>query len=370
MMKRRWRTAALAVLCMGVMAMTAWQLPRLAARSPQVPGLQPRERTLLRIWVMGSPGGGQSWLTQQLRLFEKQHPGVMTHLRVVRPEDVADPEAVLPDVLLFMSGDMEDASLLTPLSVDRALRPELLAAGRTDGNQYALPLCWGAWVMAIDSAIEPGTAVTPAPTTLLGRPSVTSPPSEEPGYPLSAAALADVALQSPGGAALMALSSLLPPEGRPPLPEDFAQLSTGAVYDAFRARKCATAMLTTGQATALTSLAASGSGFPFRIMAPDAVVTDQVWYAGLTAEAPEAAWKLLAFLTAGDAQQALAAQGLHTVRDDVTLYAAGFSRDVEQAGQRRLTAVNAFLPAGEAAALAWQVFQGALSYADALAALL
>lgn len=369
-MKRRWRIAALSALSLAVLAAAAWQLPSLLAREPQVPGLQPQERTLLRIWVTGSPGGGQSWLTQQLRAFEKQHPGVMTHLRIVRPEDVSDPDAVLPDMLLFMPGDLTAPTLLTPLNPENPLRGELLAAGRVDDTQYALPLCWGAWVLAIDSALEPESSVTPAPTTLLGKPSATSAPQETPGYPLEAASAADVSLQSPGGAALLALSRLLPQGERPPLPQDFAQLSPTAVYDTFRSRKCATAMLTTGQATALTALAASGSGFPFRIMVPDTVATDQVWFAGLTADAPEAARQLLTFLTGPDAQQALAAQGLHTVRDDVVLYAAGFSHEVEQAGRAQLTAVNAFLPTDKAAALAWQVFQGTVSYADALAGLL
>lgn len=369
-MKRRWKTAALAILCLGMLAAAAWQLPDLIARKPEVPGLQPRERTLLRIWVTGSPGGGQPWLVQQLRAFEKQHPGVMTHLRIVRPEDVFAPEAVLPDVLLFLPGDLADTSLLAPITADSGLRPELLAAGRLGDVQYGLPLCWGAWVLAIDSALEPGHAATPAPTTLLGKPSATAAPQEAPGYPLAAAASADVALQSPGGAALLTLSRLLPPGERPPLPQDLGQLSTSAVYDAFRARKCATAMLTTGQATALTSLAASGSGFPFRIMTPDGIVTDQVWFAGLTEEAPEAARQLLAFLTVPDAQQALAAQGLHTVRDDLTLYAAGFSREVELTGKKQLCAINAFLSAAAVDALAWQAFQGTLAYADAVAGLL
>ena len=369
-MKGRFRTAVLAILCVGVIALAAWQLPQLMAGEPLVPGLQGRERTLLRIWVVGSPGGGQSWLTQQLRAFEKQHPGVMTHLRVVRREDMADPDAVLPDVVLFMQGDMADASVLTPLMPDDALRPELLAAGRLGGEQYALPLCWGAWVLAIDSAIEPGTAVTPAPTTLLGRPSATAAPSSSPGYPLAAASAADVPLQSPGGAALMALAQLLHQGSRPPLPEDFAQRSSSEVYDGFRARKYASAMLTTGQATALTSLAASGSGFPFRIIAPGTVVTDQVWYAGLTEDAPEVARQLLSFLTSQESQQRLAAQGLHTVRDDVSLYSSGFSHEVEQAARVQLSAANAFRSAQDVASAAWRLLQGSITWEEALASLL
>ncbi len=367
-MKPRRLLILIALMTVAVLMMT---LPGLWRQTAQVPGLMGRERVLLRVWITSSPGGAQAWLTKQLRTFEKQHPGVMTHLRIVSPEEITSPEAVLPDVILFMPGDLTaPETCLTPLTADSALREPLLRCGQHAGIQFGLPLCWGTWVMAIDGALEPGTAVTPAPTTLLGRPVATPAPSEAPGYPLTAAASAEVPLDCPGGAALLTLASLLPADARPPLPEDFAQRSASQVYAAFQARTCATAMLTTGQATAFTSLTSAGHGFPFRIMVPDTVVTDQVWLAGLTAESPPAAAELLSFLTAPEAQQSLASQGLHTVRDDLTLYAAGFAREVEMAGTFSLRAVNAFLPSAQVYAIAWQAFQGTLSLQDALPELL
>lgn len=343
----------------------AWHEPR------EAPGLQGRERTLLRIWITGSPGGGQAWLTGQLRAFERLHPGVSTHLRIVSPEEAADPEAVLPDVLLFLPGDVADpAALLTPLPTPGAIRSDVLRAGQLQGVPYALPLCWGAWVMAVDGSLEPEIAATPAPTTLLGRPAATTEPTAAPGYPLDAAAQAEVPLRSPGGAALLSMCALLPSDARPPTPEGFAHFTSAQVYAAFRARQCATAMLTTGQATAFSALTAAGQGFPFRIIVPDTLVTDQVWMAGLTRDAPPLAGELLAFLTAPDAQLALTAQGLHTVRDDLTLYAAGTSRQVEQAAARGIHAINAYLPASAAQEAAWRVFQGALTLTEVLASLL
>lgn len=336
----------------------------------EVPGLTGQPRTLLRIWITGSPGGGQTWLTQQLAAYEKQHRGVMTHLRVVSPEELSSPDAVLPDLVLCLPGDVTDPSAhFIPVSPDTALREPLLQSGRWQGTQYGWPLCWGAWVLAIDSALDPHPASTPAPTTLLGRPAATDAPTQSPGYPLEAVSAADCALHSPGGAALLTLSELLPSQERPPLPTDFTQLSPAEVYGAFQSRRCASAMLTTGQAIAFSGIVSAGKGFPFRLMAPDTVVTDQVWMAFLTPDAPAAAADLLAFLTSPPVQQALTAQGLHTVRDDLTLYAAGFSAQVEASGRNGLTAVNAFLPTNEVAAIAWQAFQGTLDVNEALAAL-
>lgn len=352
-------------------AALALSLPAVFRQDSPVPGLTAGSRTLLRIWVTSAPGGAQAWLTGQLKAFEKAHPGVMTYLRTVSPEEAQEPGAVLPDIILYMPGDLTSPQeLFTPLTGPFAAREALLRAGRWRGAQYGLPLCWGAWVLAIDSALEPGAALTPAPTTLLGRPAATTAPSAAPGYPREAASAADCALQSPGGAALLSLQCILAPDDRPPLPEDLAQRTPAEVYAAFQARQCATAMLTTGQATAFTSLVSGGKGFPFRIMTPAEIVTDQVWMASLTPSAPEEAAALLTFLTGSDAQQALISQGLHTVREDLTLYAAGFSAEVEQAGQRGLSAVNAYLPAQEVQSAAWQALQGTLDLSEALLPLL
>lgn len=337
-----------------------------------VPGLTGKQRTLLRIWTISSPGGGQAWLKQQLRTFEKAHPGISTWVRTVSPEDLAAPDAVLPDVVLYMPGDLADPEAqFLPLSGDMAardglLREELLRCGRWQQTQYGLPLCWGGWMLAIDAALEPGSAVTPAPTTLLGRPAAThdAVTTEAPGYPYDAAAQTECALQSPGGCALFAAGLLL--EKHPPLPEDFGTRPASEVYAAFRSRQCATAMLTTGQATAFASLTSGGSSFPFRLMTPNEIITDQVWLASVTADAPPEAALLLSHLTSMDAQKDLAGQSLHTVRRDLMLYAVGDAAQVEQAGQRTLAAVNAFIPTTQVQQSAWQFFQGTLSLNEAL----
>ncbi len=371
-MKRRPLPAIGVLLCALTIILAALALHRTGGASA-IPGLTGKERILLRIWAVDSPGGGQAWLKKQLHLFEKQHPQASTYLRLVSAEELTNPDAVLPDIVLYMPGTLTDPQQhFLPLSGEMVhsggLREELLRCGRWQTQQYGLPLCWGAWVLAIDSVLEPGSAATPAPTTLLGRPAATSAAATAAPYPLAAAAAADCALQSPGGAALFSLGLLL--EEYPPLPEAFGTLSPGDVYAAFRSRACATAMLTTGQETALAALVSGGSGFPYRVMTPDETITDQVWLASVTADAPDEAALLLSHLVSADAQKALAAQGLHTVRDDLTLYAAGTAAAVEQAAHRSLCAINAYMSPQEVNAAAWQFFQGSLTLAEALTPLL
>lgn len=373
MNKRRLGKAATAVICLLLIGGLAASLPALLTGNADIPGLSAKDRVLVRIWMVDSPGGAPAWLKTQLRAFEKQHPGVSTYLRTVSPEELTDPDAVLPDVVLYMPGNVRDPeTLFLPLTGDATVREgglvraELLRCGRWKDQQYGLPLCWGGWVLAIDSALEPGSAVTPAPTTLLGKPAATQNASAtpEPGYPLDAASKMECALQSPGGAALFTLGLLL--EERPPLPESFGTMKSAEVYSTFQKRQAATAMLTTGQATAFASLVSGGSGFPFRIMTAEEVITDQVWLASVTADAPKEAALLLSHLTSSDAQKALSAQGLHTVREDMTLYAAGMSAQVEQAARQSLAAINAYLDSAEVQSVAWQFFQGTLSLSDAL----
>lgn len=371
-MKRRLTKAAIAAVCMGMIALAAWGVSQLWTREARVPGLAAKERTLLRIWVVNAPGGAQTWLKAQLRQFEKQHPGVSTWLRTVSAAELTAPETVLPDIVFYMPGDVTSPErVFLPLSGDMPardglLREELLRCGRWQNQQYGLPLCWGAWVLAIDSALEPGSAVTPAPTTLLGKPAATADTSAtpEPGYPLDAASQTACALQAPGGAALFTLALLL--EERPPLPDSFGTLASSEVYAAFQRRQCATAMLTTGQTTAFSGIVSSGSDVPFRVMAAEEVITDQVWLGSITPDAPREAALLLSHLASAEAQKALSAQGLHTVRRDLTLYAAGLSAQVEQAAKAGLSAISAYIPQEEVHSAAWQFFTGRMNLDEAL----
>ena len=359
---------ALAILLAAALVLLT---PPLLSRqtAPRLP--HAADRTLLRVWVTSAIGGGQAWLKEQLKAWEKRNPGVMTYLRAVSPEEITEEGAVLPDLILYMPGDFTaPENIFSPLSGELSAREPLLRAGKWRGQQYGLPLCYGAWVLAIDSAIEPGSAATPAPTTLLGKPVPTDPAqaTQEPGFPLEAAARAEVALQAPAGGGLFALIPLL--EERPPLPKDFATLTAAEVYSGFLSRKYASALLTTGQLTAFSALTSAGSGFPFRVLSPSEVITDQVWFGSVVEGASGEAAALLAWLTGAQAQQALSQQGLHTVRDDLRLYAIGPEAQVETAAARSLTALNAYIPASDVQSAAWRAFSGREDLSGALLPLL
>ena len=355
------------LLTAALLLLTGWML----RQEPVAMLPRAAERSLLRIWVTSSVGGGTAWLKEQLRAWEKAHPGVMTYLRTVSPEEAVEEGAVLPDLILYMPGDFAaPEAIFSPLTGSMPAREALLRAGRWQGSQYGLPLCWGAWVLALDGALEPELAATPAPTTLLGRPAVTLSPlaTPAPGFPLEAASQAEIPLQAPQGAGLFALSMLL--EEKPELPADFALLPPAEVYSGFRARKYASAMLTTGQITAFSSLTGAGKGFPFRVMVPEEIITDQLWLGSVVQGAAEEAVALLAHLIAPEAQKALGSQGLHTVREDLRLYVTGTEAQVESAAARGLTAINAYVPAEDAASAAWRVFEGRENLSEALMGLI
>ena len=370
-MKKKRLLCALA-LCLTGLAL-AMIPPFLHGPGPeeQLPGAQEPPRQLVRLWITGAPGGGMAWLKTQLRAFERAHPGTACYVRQVSPETLLEPQSPLPDAVLFMPGDITaPENLLLPLSGSLQGEESLLRAGRWQGLQYAAPLCWSGWVLAVDSQYDDAPAVTPAPTTLLGRPAPTPDalPTATPGFPLERAKAAQAVLLAPRSAGLFSLRALTG-DIMATLPEEFAAMSSSAVYEAFLARKAASALLTTGQATALLSLLSAGRGVPCRFLTPREIITDQVWMAGLCADRPIAA-ALLSYLTGDTAQRALASQGLYPISAQLTLYGDGFSAQVEAAARRCLTAVNAFLPREQVQRAAWQAFTGSLDTEAALLPLL
>lgn len=335
-----------------------------------LPGSDLVQRQLLRIWVTGAPGGGMRWLEQCLAAFEKQYPGMMTYVRHVLPEDCLQAETK-PDVILHMPGDLAQPELLfLPLADDLPCDEALLRCGRCKGAQLGLPVCWSAWVLALDSAYDVAQAATPAPTTLLGRPAATREalPTATPGYPAERVAAAETALSAPRGGGLFTLAALLT-DGKPALAAESLQSTPETVYQAFLGRKTASALITTGQMTAFESLQRAGKGFPARMLIPETVVTDQVWLAGLCRDS-EAARLLLSHLTGEEAQRRLTGQGLYGVDVSRVLYMDGNAALVEAAARRCLTAVNAYVPADDVAAAAWQAYGGGASLDDALLPLL
>lgn len=349
-------------------------IPALTRRtgSERVPGAEKAERRLLRVWMISSPGGGDGWVREQLAAFEAANPGLMTYLRQATPAMCMEQDVVLPDVILFMPGDfVAPEELFVPLSGVMNAQEAALRSGRWQGQQYALPLCYGGYLLAVDASYTPDAAQTPAPTTLLGRPAAT--PEDDaatpPVYPAEAVAAAEDPLQAPSGAGLFALTTLLA-DARPHVAEDFGTLSAGTVYSRFVAKKCASALLTTGQYAALCELISAGRAFPVKTFVPDTVVTDQVLLGGVVRGGSAEGAALLGFLTSSEAQKALGRRALFSVAGGTRLYASGESGQVEAAAGRSLTMINAFVKSEDTAAAAWQCWQGTAGLSEALLPLL
>ncbi|MBE5803148.1 MAG: hypothetical protein E7316_01380 [Clostridiales bacterium] len=355
-MKHRPLLCAAALL---IAVVILWQALAAHPVRETLPGTQAAQRRLIRIWVCSSVGGEESWLRECLKDWEKENPGAMTFLRTVTPQEIFREDAILPDVLLYTPGVITaPQELFVPLTNVSGVREPLLRAGRWQLQQYGLPLCYGGYAIAIDSVLEPHLAETPAPTTLLGKPSATVSPgaAATPGLPAGAVLIA------PKGCGLFTLGSLL--TERPPLTEDFATTDATDVFRRFQARQATSALLTTGQITALNGT------FPFRALAPSEVITDQVWLASLFPGANEAAASLLTHLTSAGSQRKLSKQGLHTVREDLRLYVSGTEALMETAAARSLTVISAYIPTADVEAAAWQFFHGRTGLSEALMPLL
>jgi len=347
------------LICIVALALTGvilWQAMLVRPQQEHLPGAESAQRQLIRIWVCSSVGGGESWLRECLKTWEKQNPGAMTFLRTVSPEEIAREDAVLPDMLLYTPGSITaPQEFFAPLSNVSGIREPLLRAGRWQMQQYGLPLCYAGYALAIDSSAEPHLAVIPAPTTMLGKPAATADPqaTATPGMPENITPLA------PKGCGLFTLGCLM--EQQPPLE---GTLTTGEVYRQFQARQSPAALLTTGQITALQSV------FPFRVMTPGEVITDQVWLASVFPKADESAADLLAYLTSAECQKKLTQQGLYTAREDLRLYATGTEGLMEAAAARALTAINAYIPAVDVETAAWQYIHDQVGLSEALLPLL
>ena len=301
-MRKKIIICALSVLLLILSGVLAFYLH---GQNRPIAGLSGDNRTLLRVWMLHSPGGAARWVETQLSAYERQHPGVLIYLRQVSADELTAEETLLPDVVLYRPGDIPDPDgLFLPISGDAPIFAGLLSGGR----QVAYPLCWGAWVLAVDSAYDPQTAATPAPTTLLGRPSSTLSPEQTPAlFPLEKADAANCPLLSPGGCALYALREIFVNQAYPRWTNDFAQQPSDTVYQRFRERKCASAMLTTGQVVAFSGLTSAGKGFPFRVMVGRTVTTEQVLLSSICAGAQDGAADLLSFLVSRGAQEQMRA---------------------------------------------------------------
>ncbi len=231
-----------------------WQTP--AAFGPMLAGREdaaakPAEVQVLRVWLSESwTGTGMQWLTAQATAFEKANRNTRVVVRRAQAGDWLEAGVVPPDVLLFDVGAVRDpGAIFAPILEDYPVRDALKASGEWRGQAYAVPVCYGGYVLLTNK-------------------------------------------QKPDGIKLV--------------------METDREYQEFAGQRAASLVATVREARKLSALEAAGKGFAFTAE-PYGTQTDKLLLAGLFPGQDERARKaeaFVAFLLDDAVQNALPALGL------------------------------------------------------------
>jgi hypothetical protein len=330
------RVAILVFLCltllMGLIFPEVWE--RAVNREDALPpGISAPDKRLLRVWLIAENLSASSWLKRQATRFEDAQGGVSIYLRTARPQELSQPDSVLPDLIVFGPGTIKNPeSMFLPLTGEFPLADGTLRAGRWQTLQYAVPICMDGYVLVFDPALTGGAASTPAPTPLLGiggAPSSTPAPEKANSFHDLLASLAKIPrgkntaydFQCAAGMPLMLFSSLCGGNANFPtgsLPLGFGTASRDTVFSDFLSSGCRAAMIPSRY---LRSLA--GQNKPFALMMPPLKATDMYLAAGIIkGEGRDLALKYLMMLLSPEGQQDLYPNNLMAVSQDVSLYGA------------------------------------------------
>ena len=135
-MRKKIIICALSVLLLILSGVLAFYLH---GQNRPIAGLSGDNRTLLRVWVLHSPGGAARWVETQLSAYERQHPGVLIYLRQVSADELTAEESLLPDVVLYRPGDITDPDgLFLPADFGRCADFRGAAVRRAAGGVSAL----------------------------------------------------------------------------------------------------------------------------------------------------------------------------------------------------------------------------------------
>ena len=351
------RLAILVFLCltllMGLIFPEVWE--RAASREDALPpGISAPALRLLRVWLIEDTLSASAWFKRQAARLEDAQKGVSVYLRTARPQELMQPDSVLPDLILFRPGAIKDPEgLFLPLTGELPLSDGALRAGRWKGMQYAVPVCMDGYVLAYDPALTGASAATPAPTPMLGigaAPSLTPAPEKETSFDDLLSSLVKVPrgkntaydFQCTAGMPLMLFSSLSGGKASLPaasLPSDFGMSSMDTVYGEFLSGRCRAAMLPSRQ---LRSLASQKR--PFALLMPPLPATDMYLAAGVVqVEGRDLALNFLLMLLSQEGQLDLSQSGLIPVSQAVSTYGADpVFRQVEESLRGDLILPNAF----------------------------
>ncbi|MDR1600304.1 MAG: hypothetical protein LBS11_10630 [Oscillospiraceae bacterium] len=257
-----------ALVCMLLTGLLIWRMPEALSQYPVNRDGTIRQRGwqgVLRVWVCQDwSSSAMGWITKQAAAFEKSHKGVRVSVRRVPKGAWLAEDAVLPDVIIFSPGMVDEPrGLLARFGQPEGFIREAARSGEWAGEQYALPLALGGYVALANNALWPEGSPLAEP----------APAGKRTRY----------AIHAPGGGALAALTgweagliaarSLERPEG-------FGEASPDAAYSAFVGGNVAALVCSLDQARRFGALVSAGRGFDYRIETPMSGFCDQVLLIG------------------------------------------------------------------------------------------
>ena len=261
--------------------------------------LRPAQRRTLTLWWLPGKMGDQRCISRLCTRLEKETPGLRVFLRRADAAELTVPDALLPDAVLFGTGDVVNPEqLFLPLTLSED--DGNLSSGKSGGETYALPLWYEENVLSVPNGWleEDGTpAVTAQPRSLLGQTAATPKPEtdETPSIPWRRL-LAENALWVSPGTAGPQLAFTAPSSLR-------EELDSAALHSAEKPVK-GTARVWTRREHLAAAQKEALTAFSLR-----PAVSDRVRYAALCRDTAET-HALLAFLRSEGCREEAEAAGL------------------------------------------------------------
>lgn len=129
--------------------------------------LRPARMRTLTVWLLSPDMEDKKLLSESCTAFERANEGVRVFLRAVTAQELTAANAVLPDAVLFATGDVPmPETVFVPLGQLHALTAGALPSGQSAGQSYAAPLWLSPNVLCVPSAwLSAPPRLTPAPTS-------------------------------------------------------------------------------------------------------------------------------------------------------------------------------------------------------------
>lgn len=318
-MKRRIRIAALCVVTAILALVYARGFSVKEARSL----LPERERAVLRVWVTETFTGSLSCVTRAAQRFEKDNPGVNVRVRRAQADEYTAPDAVLPDVALYMPGIFSaPETLFVPLAEDGRVRAAYLSAGKWQDTLYGLPVLAGAYGLMVNDALLQGDFqmenLAAAAKPAQGKKSAVYALE----CPLDASLCFPAALVAQGGGLLGGFPQGLRHDAAAGvLSDEFLTLSREEAFARFRKGTVAALLCTQREVRRMSALCEAGNGFEFSVRTPVQAFCDQLLLCSVVQGGQETlAARFAASLLEEAYQQELTGYGFFTVLEGVQMY--------------------------------------------------